>query len=111
MTVTAANQCLNGLFRSAWLSLHTTDPMDSGESTEVGTRQALAVEAAVGGAVRNHGRVEFEGLPDAAITHVGVWDAEDGGSLIWSAPLPGPKRTNEGDTFRVPPRFLTFALN
>jgi len=96
-----------------WLSLHTTNPGPVGGDELVGNgyrRQKADMEAFAAGAVRNTGVVVFPMLPASSVTHVGVWDAEDDGRLLWVAQLAEPKSFAQNQTFFFEAEAVEFGL-
>ena len=107
-----ANKILNKALRNAdfsvvtpYVSAHTADPGGTGASEGVGgsyARVAGTFDAPSSRATANTDIIDFEGMPAATITHVGVWDAASGGNFLFGGPLAVAKTTNAGDTFRLP---------
>ncbi len=69
-----------------WVSLHSGDPDDSGaaELREY-ERQRVEFGANGAGSVTNRSALEFGNLPDAIVTHFGVWDAPQRGRYLLGA--------------------------
>jgi len=98
------------------LALFTATPTESGGGTEVSggayARQSVTFTVA-GNTASNNAAVEY---PTATadwgtITHVGVYDATTGGSLMAYAALSSSKSIETSDVFRVPSGDLDITLN
>jgi hypothetical protein len=92
---------------TAWyVALYTAAPSDSGGGTEVSgngyVRKAVAFDAAStpGGTTSNTGAVSFtaSGGVWGTITHIGIFDAETSGNLLWHGSLTASKAVGDGDT-------------
>ena len=99
-----------------YVSLHTADPTDAAAATELSdsgyVRKAGAWTAPIMGAgtVSNSAAIEFAAIADAGpftITHVGIWDALNGGNLLEYAPLSTAKVFSQNDVPRFPTGSLT----
>lgn len=97
---------------TAWfLALYTAAPSDSGGGTEVTgggyARQAITfgAPASPGGTTSNTAAVEFTAVGAAygAVTHIGIFDAETVGNLLWHGAMTTSRTINDGDT-------LSFAI-
>lgn len=115
------NELLDAVFSAgafsvttAYISLHTGDPGETGASEATGgsyARQSAAFDAAASGATANSGTISFTDMPAATITHVGVWDAVSAGNFLWGGALTASKTTNSGDTFQIPTGDLDVTLD
>lgn len=92
---------------TAWyVALYTAAPSDSGGGTEVSgsgyIRKAVTFGAAStpGGTTSNTGAVSFtaSGGSWGTITHMGIFDAETSGNLLWHGALTASKTVGDGDT-------------
>lgn len=92
---------------TAWyVGLFTAAPSDSGGGTEVSgsgyAREAVTFAAAStpGGTTSNTGAVSFtaSGGSWGTITHVGIFDADTSGNLLWHGGLTASKTVGDGDT-------------
>jgi hypothetical protein len=92
---------------TAWyVALYTAAPSDSGGGTEVSgngyAREAVVFDAASSpaGTTSNTGAVSFTAAGGAwgTITHIGIFDADTGGNLLWHGGLTAPKTVGDGDT-------------
>lgn len=111
------NKLLDKSFRAtdftvttAYVSLHTADPGETGASEVTGgsyARQAGTFGVASARGTDNTGNIDFVSMPAATVTHVGIWDAVSAGNFLWGGALDASKTTNSGDTFR----FNTGELN
>ena len=108
-----ANRIMSIVTRDTWLSLHTANPGPVGGSELSGNgyrRQRADMEDPSDGAVRNSSVVVFPMLPAASVTHVGVWDGEDDGRLLWVAQLTESRGFSNNDTFFFEAEALEFGL-
>jgi hypothetical protein len=92
---------------TAWyVALYTAAPSDAGGGTEVAgngyAREAVVFDAASSpaGTTSNTGAVSFTAAGGAwgTITHLGIFDADTGGNLLWHGALTAPKTVGDGDT-------------
>ena len=102
-----------------FVGLFTAAPGETGGGTEVSggsyARQAagnFTITAGNPSTATNPSAIEF---PTATanwgnITHVGIFDAVTGGTLLAFAPLTTARTVNNGDVFRFPASDLTFTL-
>ena len=77
---------------TAYVSLHTADPGETGANEATGgsyARQSVAFDAAASGATANTSAINFTGMPSATIMAVGVWDAATVGNCLWTGWLGG----------------------
>lgn len=99
--------------RETWLSLHTANPGPVGGNELSGNgyrRQKADMELPSDGTVRNRVVVVFPMLPTASVTHVGVWDGEADGRLLWVAQLDQARSLSNNDTFFFEAEALEFGL-
>ena len=102
---------------TAWyLALHTSNPAEDDSGTEVSTggyaRQSVTFTTS-GDTASNSAAIEF---PTATanygtVSHVGVYTASSGGTLIAYAALSSSKAIETGDVFRVPAGDLDITLD
>lgn len=102
---------------TAWyLALFTTNPGDGDSGTEVSgggyARQSVTFTTS-GDTASNSAAVEF---PTATagygtVSHVGVYTASSGGTLIAHAALSSSKSIETGDVFRIPSGDLDITLD
>lgn len=94
---------------TAWyVGLFTAAPSDSGGGTEVSgsgyAREAVTFAAAStpGGTTSNSGDVSFtaSGGNWGTITHIGIFDDEASGNLLWHGSMTASKIVNDGDTLQ-----------
>ena len=92
---------------TAWyVALYTAAPSDSGGGTEVSgngyAREAIAFDAASSpaGTTSNNNVVSFTAVGGSwgTITHIGIFDADTGGNLLWHGGLAASKTVGDGDT-------------
>lgn len=102
---------------SVFVALYTSDPTDADSGTEVSggsyARQAVAFDAAAGGASQNAAEIVF---PIATanwgtIAYIGLRDAASGGNLLWHGPLTTSKLIETGDQFRIADGELDVSLS
>ena len=111
-TIATANKILDKILRNTdftasttlYASLHTADPGESGTSEVAGgsyVRKVIAFNAASSKATTNTATIDFEGMPVATVTHVGLWSASTAGTFWWGGALTASKTTASGDTLRI----------
>jgi hypothetical protein len=92
---------------TAWyVALYTAAPSDSGGGTEVSgngyARQSVTFSAAAtpGGTTDNNAAVTFTAAGGSwgTITHIGIFTAVTGGSLLWHGAMTASKTIADGDT-------------
>lgn len=92
---------------TAWyVALYTSAPSDSGGGTEVSgngySRQSVTFDAASspGGTTSNSGAVTFtaSGGSWGTISHIGIFDADTSGNLLWHGAMTASKTIADGDT-------------
>lgn len=125
------NAILNGMFRGSavsaympigtvYVSLHTATLNDDGTGTEVtGTGYARATVAiagwdvAAGGTIQNAAAISFgtAGASWGTVTNVGVWNANSGGTLLFSGTLTSSCIVNTNDTFQFAGSALKVTLD
>ena len=103
------------LTATAYVSLHTADPTDTGASEISGNayaRQGPVVFANAGAnptVASNSAIVTFPAATGAwgTVTHFGVWSAVAAGTFRGSGAVTTPKAVNTGDTARFAANALT----
>lgn len=103
----AKNKVMNDLLSVSFVSLHSKNPKIGGESELEGesykrVNACILWSPAEDGEKLSCGDICFKELPESKITHVGVWDAEQGGNFLWSAELEETKNVQKGDSFTLP---------
>lgn len=92
---------------TAWyVALYTAAPSDSGGGTEVSgsgyARQAVTFNAAAtpGGTTDNSTAVTFTAAGGSwgTVSHIGIFTAVTGGSLLWHGAMTASKTIADGDT-------------
>lgn len=104
-----------------YVSLHTSNPLDTGAGTEVSGGSYARVAhgpsdatwsagTATNGTTQNVGAITFPAPTSSwgTVTHFGIWDAISGGNLICYGALTTPKTINGGD---AAPSFADSALS
>jgi hypothetical protein len=102
-----------------YLGLFTTPTGETGGGTEVSgggyTRKAasFSVSGTDPTKAENTGAIEFPTAQDVwgEITHIGLFDSDNGGNMLVHAPLGVPRTIAEGDVFRVPAGDLEITLD
>lgn len=107
-------QILTPLTTSAYVSLHTADPVTTGanELSGNGYARQSATFSSTGSeptVASNSAIVTFPSATSAwgTITHFGIWDAVTAGNFRGSGALTTPKTVNSGDTARFSTGALT----
>jgi hypothetical protein len=104
---------------TAWfVALYTAAPNDAGGGTEVAgsgyARQAVAFAAATSGdgTTSNTGSVSFtaDGGNWGSITHMAIFTASSGGSMLWHGALAAPRTINNSDTLTFAPGSINLTL-
>lgn len=118
------NALLNAVLRNTpytspakvYVGLFTSDPTDAGTGNEVAggsyARQAVDFTAPVDGQVSNSNEVLFP-IATAAwgtITHIGLYDDQSGGNLLWHGPLEFQKAIDISSQFKIPQNYLIVRL-
>jgi hypothetical protein len=89
---------------SLFLSIHTSDPGNTGTpgeyTTYTGTRPAIAFTAAASQSCPNTSQIDFAAMGATTITHIGLWTATSGGTFKGGGALAASKTTQAGDTLR-----------
>ena len=107
-----------------FVSLHTADPTDAGTGAEIsGDDYGRAnaddgltwTVAASGGdtTAKNDQAIVFPqatGDYSAQVTHIGIWDHETAGNLLFHGQLSVAKTVTEGDTFQINASALVITL-
>ncbi len=118
----AENKLIDTIFNSVafsvvgdpYVSLHTADPGEAGASEVVGgsyAREQAPFDAAAAGATSNSGNIDFISMPAVTITHIGIWDALNGGNFLWGGSATVEKALALLDTYRIPTGDLDVTLN
>lgn len=87
-----------------WCSLHTADPGRTGTSEAAGgpyVRQSADAYSPVDDSgnskrVRNTIVLSFQ-VPAGTYTHIGLWDAQNGGNFLGGGALSAPATVSDGD--------------
>ena len=106
---------LTPLTTTAYVSLHTADPADTGASEVSGNayaRQGPVAFASAGNnptVSSNSAILTFPAATGAwgTVSHFGVWDAATAGNFRGSGAVMTPKAVGSGDTARFPAGALT----
>lgn len=82
------NRMLDLVFRGqpVWVSLHSNEPGEDGASEVAGyQRQQATFARAQNRSSANENTMEFRDLPATMVSHVAVWDAQEGGTFLWGS--------------------------
>lgn len=119
---TVANSVLNAILNATaytgpadiFVSLHTADPGGTGASEATGgsyVRQEVDFASASSASAASNAAIEFEDMPAATITHIGLWDAATSGNFLVSGALTAPVAVGAGNTLRFASGQITSALS
>ena len=93
---------------SAYVSLHTGDPGNTGASEVTGgtyARQLAGFDAPVDDsgvrAITNASDIDFTGMPAATVTHFAIWTAVTSGNSVYKDALATSRTTLAGDVIRL----------
>ncbi len=101
---------------TVYVSLHTADPTDAGTGTEVSggsyARKSATFAAPSNGVSATSADVTFDQATASwgTITHIGIWDAESTGNMLYHTPLTTSKTIDSGDIFKIASGSLTVTL-
>lgn len=99
-----------------WFALHTSDPGPSGSSATEMTgggyqRAQLTWSVPANRSVANTNAFKILNLPAATVTHMGVWDDQYAGNLLYTIPLGTPLVVTAGQFFLLPIGDLAIVLS
>jgi hypothetical protein len=100
-----------------YVALFTSDPTDAGTGTEVSgggyTRQAVTFNAPSNGQVTNASDILFPVATASwgTVTHVGIYDAQTGGNLLFSGALTTSKTISTNDQLKIAAGSLSISLD
>ena len=102
---------------TVYLALHTGDPTDVTDPTALGNevdvaRQAIEFDAAhaTTGVTQNTNIETFTSMPVATVSHIGIWDHESAGHLLFYTAVDASKTVASGDTISVAAGAITITL-
>lgn len=101
----AANTALQAMMNvPCYLALHLSDPTALGNpATEVAgggyARQPISFSAATNRTRVSTNAQTFPGMPQSTVTHLSVWTAVSGGSMVFAKQLPSPIKVLESGQF------------
>ena len=101
---------------TVYVSLHTADPTDAGTGAEVSggsyARKSATFAAPSNGVSATSSDVTFDQATASwgTITHIGIWDAESTGNMLYHTPLTTSKTIDSGDIFKIASGSLTVTL-
>jgi len=102
---------------TVYVALHTADPTDAGSGTEVSggsyARTAVTFGAPSSGTCASNADCTFPQATGSwgTITHIGLWDANTTGNLLYHTPLNTSKTIDNGDLFKIASGSLTVTLD
>ncbi|TVZ81295.1 hypothetical protein FB379_11794 [Aeribacillus composti] len=125
MTDYLETQILNAIFKgetytgpsALYLALFTSDPGDNGEGTEVSdsayARQEIIFSEITDGTVSNTNLIEFApaAVNYGVITHVGIYDSQTGGNLLFYSELATSIVAGQGVGVSIQPGDLSVSLD
>lgn len=93
---------------SAYVSLHTADPGNTGANEVTGgsyARQLAGFGAPADDsgvrAVTNAADIDFTGMPATTVTHFAIWNAATSGNSVYKEALATSRTTLAGDVIRL----------
>lgn len=101
---------------TVYVALFTSDPTDAGAGTEVSggayQRMPVTFTAPTDGQTSNSADVLYPIATEnwGAITHIGIYDTQTEGNLLFHAPLEFSKTINVSSQFKVPQNYLIVRL-
>ena len=101
---------------TVYAALFLTDPTDAGTGTEVSggsyVRKSAAFASPSNGVSASSADVTFDQATGSwgTITHIGIWDAESTGNMLYHTPLTTSKTIDSGDIFKIASGSLTVTL-
>jgi len=118
------NSVLDAVFRgeglqynNVYISLHTGDPDGNGQNELAGNNYARQETSpsdwtpADARETENANIIEFDELPAATISHVGVWDSLENGEFLWGGALDETQEVSEGDVVRFSVGEITASID
>lgn len=113
-----ANSAATSAPSTVYVALFTSDPADDASGTEVSTSGTAYVRKAVtfgtisGGSVSNSANVTFDAATASfgTVSHIGIFDAESSGNLLFHGALDASKSIDTGDTFQITTGNLTVTM-
>ena len=101
---------------NVYVGLFTSDPKDDGTGTEVSgnsyERQKVAFKVPLNGETYNDSDVLFPIATEdwGIIAHIGLFDSQADGNLLFHAPLEFEKTINISSQFKIPKDYLIIRL-
>jgi hypothetical protein len=125
MSTYLENAIINAVLRNTaysspatvYVGLHTADPTDAGTGTEVAgngyARKSATFGAPSSGLSTTSAAVEFDQATGSwgTISHVGIWDANTTGNLLFHTALTASKTIDTGDIFKIAAGSLSVELD
>jgi len=119
------NALLNAVLRNTpytspsqvYVALFTSDPTDANTGTEVSgggyARQPVTFNAPTNGQVTNASDILFPVATASwgTVTHVGIYDAQTGGNLLFSGALTTSKTISANDQLKIAAGSLSISLD
>ena len=103
-------------FSTLWLSLHYDDPgLGTYNNYEVTggsyTRKSSTCTTPTSRTIWTNDPVQFNGLPAVALTHVGFWTAQSGGTLVAVSRIANaPVAISAGGTYSIPQNGVSLSI-
>jgi hypothetical protein len=116
ISIYAQDKIMDGLLAKPFISLHSQSPKSTGECELFGGNYkrisaADLLPPSKSGSKVSVGDLTFKDLPECRITHIGIWDAETAGNLLWSLELMEEQTIFRGNTFTIPAGKLELGLS
>ena len=99
------------------LALFTTDPTDDGSGNECDwtgyARQNISFGTIANGVANSTGTVTFPAVAgaDVTVTHIGIYDANTGGNLLYHSELTVAKSLSATDVLTIPANGVSVTLS
>ena len=98
---------------SFYISLHTAYPGLTGVNEVSGgeyVRAAATFTRPVDGRSKMDTEIRYTQMPNAVLTHIGIWTAQRGGMFLWCDALTNPVDVRAGNTFAMAALSVTVVL-
>ena len=110
------NKVLRGqdfVVEDVYISLHTAYPGLTGLNEVSGgeyVRSAATFTRPVDGRSKMDTGIRYTQMPNAVLTHIGIWTAQRGGMFLWGDALTNPVDVRAGNTFAMAALSVTVVL-
>ena len=99
----------------AFVSLHTSDPGETGSSEVTGGSYARQGDtsfiSASGGASSNTNDIVYTSMPAVTVTYVGIWDQVSGGTFLFGGSFTQSQPIGAGENFTIKAGDLDLTLD